>query len=53
MDIILSAAKEGASLYAVTDPAGVTHRVWESSARTPFAAIRAMLDQAPDPGVRR
>ena len=29
MDIILGAAKEGASLYAVTDPAGITHRVWE------------------------
>ena len=27
MDIILGAAKEGASLYAVTDPAGITHRV--------------------------
>ena len=34
MDIILGAAKEGASLYAVTDPAGITHRVWEVSART-------------------
>ncbi|MFR7733015.1 MAG: DUF1015 family protein [Collinsella sp.] len=29
MDIILDAAKEGASLYAVTDPSGITHRVWE------------------------
>ena len=27
--------KRGASLYAVTDPAGITHRAWESSARTP------------------
>ena len=30
MDIILGAAKEGASLYAVTDPAGITHRAWPS-----------------------
>lgn len=49
MDIILSAAKEGASLYAVTDPAGVTHRVWEVKREDAVAAIRAMLDQAPDP----
>ena len=49
MDIILSAAKEGASLYAVTDPAGVTHRVWEVKRKDAVAAIRAMLDQAPDP----
>ena len=47
--IILSAAKEGASLYAVTDPAGVTHRVWEVKREDAVAAIRAMLDQAPDP----
>lgn len=49
MDIILSAAKEGASLYAVTDPAGITHRVWEVKREDAVAAIRAMLDQAPDP----
>lgn len=49
MDIILSAAKEGASLYAVTDPAGVTHRVWEVKREDAVAAIRAMLDQAPEP----
>ena len=49
MDIILSAAKEGASLYAVTDPAGVTHRVWEVKREDAVAAIRAMLDHAPDP----
>ena len=49
MDIILSAAKEGASLYAVTDPAGVTHRVWEVKREDAVAAIRAMLDQAPKP----
>ena len=49
MDIILSAAKEGASLYAVTDPAGVTHRVWEVKREDAVAAIRAMIDQAPDP----
>ena len=46
MDIILGAAKEGASLYAVTDPAGITHRVWEA-----VAAIRAMLNQAPEPAL--
>lgn len=49
MDIILSAAKEGASLYAVTDPAGITHRVWEVKREDAVAAIRAMLDQAPEP----
>ena len=41
MDIILGAAKEGASLYAVTDPAGITHRAWEvkrsATDRTPPA----------------
>lgn len=49
MDIILGAAKEGASLYAVTDPAGITHRVWEVKREDAVAAIRAMLDQAPKP----
>ncbi len=49
MDIILGAAKEGASLYAVTDPAGITHRVWEVKREDAVAAIRATLDQAPDP----
>lgn len=49
MDIILSAAKEGASLYAVTDPAGITHRVWEVKREDAVGAIRAMLDQAPVP----
>ena len=49
MDIILGAAKEGASLYAVTDPAGITHRVWEVKREDAVAAIRAMLDQASEP----
>lgn len=49
MDIILGAAKEGASLYAVTDPAGITHRVWEVKREDAVAAIRAMLEQAPEP----
>lgn len=49
MDIILDAAKEGASLYAATDPAGITHRVWEVKREDAVAAIRAMLDQAPEP----
>lgn len=49
MNIILGAAKEGASLYAVTDPAGITHRVWEVKREDAVAAIRAMLDQAPEP----
>ena len=51
MDIILSAAKEGASLYAVTDPAGVTHRVWDVKREDAVGAIRAMLDQAPEPAL--
>ena len=49
MDIILGAAKEGASLYAVTDPAGIAHRVWEVKREDAVGAIRAMLDQAPEP----
>lgn len=49
MDIILGAAKEGASLYAVTDPSGITHRVWEVKREDAVTAIRAMLDQAPEP----
>lgn len=49
MDIILGAAKEGAALYAVTDPAGITHRVWEVKREDAVAAIHAMLDQAPEP----
>ncbi len=49
MDIILGAAKEGASLYAVTDPSGITHRVWEVKREDAVAAIRTMLDQAPEP----
>lgn len=51
MDIILGAAKEGASLYAVTDPAGITHRVWEIKREDAVAAIRAMLDQASEPAL--
>ena len=51
MDIILGAAKEGASLYAVTDPAGITHRVWEVKREDAVAAIRAMLDQVPEPAL--
>lgn len=49
MDIILGAAKEGTSLYAVTDPSGITHRVWKVKREDAVAAIRAMLDQAPEP----
>ena len=49
MDIILGAAKEGASLYAVTDPTGITRRVWEVKREDAVGAIRAMLDQAPEP----
>lgn len=49
MDIILGGAKEGASLYAVTDPAGITHRVWEVKREDAVGAIRAMLEQAPEP----
>ena len=49
MDIILGAANEGASLYAVTDPAGIMHRVWEVKREDAIGAIRAMLDQAPEP----
>lgn len=49
MDIILGAAKEGASLYAVTDPDGITHRMWEVKREDAVGAIRAMLNQAPDP----
>lgn len=49
MDIILGAVKEGASLYAVTDPTGITHRVWEVKREDAVGAIRAMLDQAPEP----
>ena len=51
MNIILGAAKEGASLYAVTDPAGITHRVWEVKREDAVGAIRAMLDQAPEPAL--
>ena len=51
MDIILGAAKEGASLYAVTDPSGITHRVWEVKREDAVGAIRAMLDQAPEPAL--
>ena len=50
-DIILGAAKEGASLYAVTDPAGITHRAWEVKREDAVGAIRAMLDQAPEPAL--
>lgn len=51
MDIILGAAKEGAALYAVTDPTGTTHRVWEVKREDAVGAIKAMLDQAPAPAV--
>ena len=49
MDIILGAAKEGATLYAVTDPTGTTHRVWEVKREDAVGAIKAMLEQAPEP----
>ena len=51
MDIILGAAKEGASLYAVTDPTGITHRVWEVKREDAVGAIRAMLEQALAPAL--
>ena len=51
MDIILGAAKEGAALYALTDPTGTTHRVWEVKREDAVGAIKAMLDQAPEPDV--
>lgn len=53
MDIILGAAKEGAALYAVTDPAGTTHRVWEVKREDAVGAIKAMLEQAAEPTVAR
>ncbi|MFQ7392219.1 MAG: DUF1015 family protein [Collinsella aerofaciens] len=47
----LGRRKEGASLYAVTDPAGITHRAWEVKREDAVGAIRAMLDQAPEPAL--
>jgi|GEM_PF-300547 len=53
MDIILSAAKEGASLYAVTDPAGVTHRVWEVKREDAVAAMVDAISEVRDGEVTR
>ena len=35
----------------LTDPAGITHRVWEVKREDAVGAIRAMLDQAPEPAL--
>ena len=49
MQIIVGAAKEGAALYDLVDPAGIKHRFWEVKRPDAVDALRAMLEQAPAP----
>lgn len=49
MDVIISAAKQGAALFELTDPAGADHRIWEVKRKDAVDAIRTMLDQTAAP----
>lgn len=45
LDVILSAAQQGAPLYDLYDPAGTRHRIWHIGRTEAVEAIRAMLQQ--------
>ena len=47
LDVILSAAQQGAPLYDLYDPAGVRHRIWHIGRTEAVEAVRTMLQQIP------
>ena len=47
LDVILSAAQQGAPLYDLYDPAGARHRIWHIGRTEAVEAIRTMVQQIP------
>ena len=47
LDVILSAAQQGAPLYDLYDPAGARHRIWHIGRTEAVEAVRTMLQQIP------
>lgn len=47
LDVILSAAQQGAPLYDLYDPAGARHRIWHIGRTEAVEAIRTMVQQVP------
>ncbi len=47
LDVILSAAQQGAPLYDLYDPAGARHRVWHIGRTEAVEAVRTMVQQIP------
>lgn len=47
LDVILSAAQQGAPLYDLYDPAGARHRIWHVGRAEAVEAIRTMVQQIP------
>lgn len=45
LDVILSAAQQGAPLYDLYDPAGARHRIWHIGRTEAVEAIRTMVQQ--------
>lgn len=47
LDVILSAAQQGAPLYDLYDPTGVRHRIWHIGRTEAVEAVRTMVQQIP------
>ena len=47
LDVILSAAQQGAPLYDLYDPAGTRHRIWHIGRTEAVEAVRTMVQQIP------
>lgn len=47
LDVILSAAQQGAPLYDLYDPAGARHRIWHIGRTEAVEAVRTMVQQIP------
>lgn len=47
LDVILSAAQQGAPLYNLYDPAGARHRIWHIGRTEAVEAVRTMVQQIP------
>lgn len=45
LDVILSAAQQGAPLYDLYDPAGARHRIWHIGRTEAVEAVRTMMQQ--------
>ena len=47
LDVILSAAQQGAPLYDLYDPSGTRHRIWHIGRTEAVEAVRTMVQQIP------